>query len=44
MEIFIGVGVVVLWIALADVDFATLRCLDLNEQRLSAEFGRPEDR
>ena len=26
----------------ADVDSAAFRCLDVNEQRLSAEFGRPE--
>jgi hypothetical protein len=27
----------------ADVDSATIRRLDVNEQRLSAEFGRPAD-
>jgi hypothetical protein len=27
----------------ADVDFAALRYLDVNEQQVSAEFGRPED-
>ena len=42
MEIFLILGVVVVLDRFADVDSATFRRLDVNEQRLSAEFGRPE--